>query len=114
MRFQDCVGQLSVLGRAELAKFMALLLLEITVRACTTYEVGGTSLAAPGRMRQFNEVEHRLAGFLLRLLLGEELDVPLLQESFREQAEAPDIGTDFQDATEWAAGILHRSSAGGS
>jgi hypothetical protein len=114
MEFQDCVGQLSVLGRAELAKFIALLLLEVTVRARTTYEVGGTSLAAPARMRRFNELEHRLAGFLVRLLFDEELDVPLLEEFFHEQAEAADIGSDFQDATQWAVRILHRASAGGS
>ena len=49
---------------------------ELTIRARDTYDVGGDGLDNPERMRSYNEVQHRLLGFLAALLKGDPKRYP--------------------------------------
>lgn len=96
MGFEDRVKRLSDLGADQLARFLVVLILEITVQARSTYGDSGIPLADPVRMRGFNELQHRLAGFLRRTLFQEEIDAALLKRFFYEQALSPVVGPGFR------------------
>lgn len=52
----------------EKADFLAQLMYELTLVVRDNYEVGQCGLKNPQRVRQINEVQHRVSAFLLALL----------------------------------------------
>lgn len=64
----DAISRFSEMDTGTKASFLASLAWELTVMARDTYEVGGTGLTDPQRMRAINEVQHQLLNFLTAIL----------------------------------------------
>ena len=52
----------------EKKDFLAQLIHDLTIDARDSYEVGGSGLTNPQRVRRINEVQHRVSDFLLALM----------------------------------------------
>ena len=68
---QHAIAAFAALGADEKVSFLIVLAHELTIRARDTYEVGGKGLENPERMRSYNEIQHRVLGFLAALHRGD-------------------------------------------
>jgi len=68
MTIDEAVTFFSSCSTTEKLEFLAGLSFELTVVARLSYEVGGEGLTEPHRVRQINEVQHRITSFLSALL----------------------------------------------
>ncbi|MGA2065828.1 MAG: hypothetical protein ABSG86_12705 [Thermoguttaceae bacterium] len=57
------------------ARMVAMLCHDLTVVARDTYGEG-MDVKAPARLRELNEIEHRMTGFLVRILKGDDSRAP--------------------------------------
>lgn len=72
----EAIGVFRAYSPDEKKEFLALLMHELTIVARDSYEVGGEGLTNLPRVRTINEVQHRLAGFLVKLLRADERHYP--------------------------------------
>jgi hypothetical protein len=68
----DAAAFLAKLSDAEQAQFLVRFSFELTIAARDTYEIGGTGVEKPDRLRLVNEVLHRALGQSEKCLRGEE------------------------------------------
>jgi hypothetical protein len=76
MTVDEAIAFFSAYSSDEKKDFLAVLMQELTIVARDSYEVGADGLTNPQRVRTINEVQHRLAGFLSKLLRADERRYP--------------------------------------
>lgn len=95
-------------------RFIALLINRLTVAARETYEPQTEAVVAPTRLRHYNEMIHRSAGFLDDVLdreggryLGEFWLAPMFFEQTEDKELDAGLRWAFNDAAEWVEHQVH-------
>lgn len=88
------------LPREEQIETLIRLCHELTIVARDTYEVGGSGLVHPARLRRINEVQHRICGQILALLRNDPHRYPnvVLMGMISEHDDDPELQRQFQRA----------------
>lgn len=113
MESRERLQQVLTAPHDRVARFLVLLAQELTIRARATYGQDAATLADPVRMRAFNEVLHRVTGFLRRVLFSEDVDLEFVKEYLLEEIDSSPIGAVLEDVIVGAADIFERTRDGG-
>ena len=76
MTVDEAIAVFSSYSDEDKKEFLAHLMCELTIIARDSYEAGGDGLTNPQRMRQINEVQHRVSEFLWALLRNDSRRYP--------------------------------------
>lgn len=68
MTVDEAIAIFSSYSLKEKEEFLASLMYELTIMARDSYEVGQDGLTNPQRVRNLNEIQHRVSAFLWALL----------------------------------------------
>ncbi len=100
MTADEAVAVFSSYSASEQAEFLAQLMVELTLVARDSYEVGGDGLIFPQRVRRINEVQHRISEFLWALLRNDSARYPddVVLRIFLEQPDDPALGQRLNEA----------------
>jgi hypothetical protein len=93
------MNQIVRLSSSELARFLSVVSLELTISAREIYVPGSMDVEDPSRLRALNECQHFLLGILRRVLFVEEVDVSSLIESFSSLLGDKQVGEALQAAS---------------
>jgi hypothetical protein len=70
MKRHELLDKYSSLSKRQRLTFLSRLAAELTVCARDTYVAGSNRVAEPERLREFNELQHRITGHLRDLTAG--------------------------------------------
>jgi len=100
MTADQAVAVFSSYSSGEQAEFLAQLMVELTLVARDSYEVGGDGFTFPQRVRRLNEVQHRISEFLWALLHDDPSRYPddVLLRIILEQPDDPALGQQLNEA----------------
>jgi len=68
VNLQSSIDGFARLGRERQIKFLAVLGHNLTIAARDTYEFQSSHVVSPERLRQINEIQHRVFGHIIALL----------------------------------------------
>jgi hypothetical protein len=96
----DAIACFAAMAPDVKASFLAKLAFELTIVARDTYEVGGSGLTDPEKMRDMNEVQHRILGFLSALLRSDTKRYPddVLVQIVLEHPDDPGLHRQMSNA----------------
>jgi hypothetical protein len=110
MTVEEAIATFSSFSPDEQKEFVAQLMYELTVVVRDSYEAGGDGLSAPPRVRRINEVQHRLAAHLGKLLRGDSERYPddvLIRIALEHEGDA-----ELEGQTRAAFAAAHRLTVG--
>ena len=91
MTINDIGNAAAQLTQEQKTRLVARLSFELTIAARETYVPGTEDIAAPGQIRAYNEMQHRVSACLCELLAGRTTDL-WIWSSISEFAEMAGCG----------------------
>jgi hypothetical protein len=100
MNVRQAINTFSHYSPQEKNDFLLQLAHALTIIARDTYEVEGEGLTQPARLRRLNEVQHRIASFLVALMRqdGQRYPDDVLVRLILEHAEDLELQRQLQEA----------------
>ena len=101
MNVRQAITTFSHYSPQEKSDFLLQLAHALTIIARDTYEVAGEGLTQPARLRRLNEVQHRIASFLVALMRqedGQRYPDDVLVRLILEHAEDLELQRQLQEA----------------
>jgi DNA-binding transcriptional LysR family regulator len=100
MNVHQAVNTFSHYSPQEKSDFLLQLAHALTIIARDTYEVEGEGLTQPARLRRINEVQHRIASFLVALMRqdGQRYPDDVLVRLILEHADDLELQRQLQEA----------------
>lgn len=91
-------NQIAGFSSSELARFLSVVSMELTISARELYIPGSTGVEDASKLRALNECQHFLLGILRCVLFSEEVDISLLIGSLSSLTTDSQVGEAMQAA----------------